>query len=71
MKNANLLVMVGLGTAIVLLETSRRARRAKRLEVEQRLELGRWESEGGAVQSNAPDPDQVLPGQSVFSCTSI
>ena len=75
MKRTRLMVMMGLGTAIVLLETRRR--RAHRREVEERLELGRWESEGGAVNSNAPDPDEVLPGQapspghSIQWCTSI
>ena len=71
MKNATLLMMAGLGTAIAFLASHRRTRLAKRREVEQRVELGRWESEGGAVPSNAPDPDEERPGQGFSWCASI
>lgn len=63
MNNAILLAMVGLGTVIVVAE-SRRSRRAKRRDVERRVEVARWENEGGAVpppEVDVPVTEQVCP----------
>jgi hypothetical protein len=53
MKNAILIGVVVLGTAMIVWETSHR--RVKRSKGEKSAEISRWESEGGAVPAPGPD----------------